>query len=254
MIIITYSFYYVAFWQRKLRRKGSCAGFLPCGVHAHASTGHWNMTCSARKLNQKTPACFQPVLRWVVVAVPPAQAVFSSTFVRKSPRSLDVKHLLQLFLGLWLTCGCLWERVQGKLIVYFGTQHGHVTAQSRTHCWHHTQAQCAGMSSPGKSQRPSWAHSDDSFVGQLSLWALNCWPPLAKSFQDGKGTKIHISDLIWKLLNVKNDHRTINSSHSARGKDSWKPSPVISWSSSIKSLLAYSWDNISLSLIQIQNA
>lgn len=134
MIIITYSFYYVAFWQRQLRRKGSCAGFLPCGVHAHASTGHWNMTYSARKLNQKTPACFQPVLRWVVVAVPPAQAVFSSTFVRKSPRSLDVKHLLQLFLGLWLTCGCLWERVQGKLIVYFGTQHGHVTAQSRTHC------------------------------------------------------------------------------------------------------------------------
>lgn len=32
-------------------------------------------------------------------------------------RSLDMKHLLQLFLGLWLTCSCSWERVQDKLSV-----------------------------------------------------------------------------------------------------------------------------------------
>lgn len=167
----------------------------------------------AQDTGQRLPenTCFLPVPSRVFTgSCSSCPAGFSSPSAHKPWCSLDVKHSLQFFLGLWLMCGCLWERVQGKLSVRSVHRLFWDTAQARPHHWHHhTQAQCAEMSSPGKAQTASGALSDHSLMHQLSPGALNPWPPLAKSFQDGKGTKIHICDLVWELLNIKNDHRTI---------------------------------------------
>lgn len=149
------------------------------GVHTHPDTGHWNMSCSARvNWNQQTPVSYLCRGAWFLL---PGRC--SPALLYRNPDVLltwSTRCSFPLDSGSRVAgCGNMTKAnwVSGACIVYLGTQHGHIAAQARTHYWHHhTQAQRAEMSPPGKSQRPVWAHSDHCFVDQLSLWALNHGP------------------------------------------------------------------------------
>lgn len=176
--------------------------------------GLWNVPCSATALVvEPENSCWKNLCRgrWFLL---PGQGSPALLFTNPDvPWTWSTRCSLSLDPGSRVAvCGSVSKAnwVSGACTVYFGTRRGHSTAQARTDYWHHhTRAPCAGLSSPGQSLGLLWAHSDHSCVSQQSLWALNHWPALAKSFQEGKGTKLHIWDLVWKLFNVKNDHRTI---------------------------------------------